>query len=237
MERIWDRFLTEQDRAHLATVGEPSPGAARAWQRPALLLIDNYRAGLGDEPLPLLEAVRRWPKSMGQAGWDATERIRELLDVGRSLGLPIVHVTGLPSERSGIAGWRSVGMAIAAEAEVAADPHRFDLVAGLEPAPGEALIEKHSPSAFFGTPLASHLTACRVDAVVVCGQATSGCVRASVVDAVSHRIQVVVPEDAVYDRHEATHAMNLFDMSQKYAQVLPTEQVLSMLRTRVHGEV
>jgi maleamate amidohydrolase len=95
--------------------------------------------------------------------------------------------------------------------------------------PGEAVLRKTAPSAFFGTPLMAHLNALGADTLIVCGESTSGCVRASVVEARSYRFRVVVVEECVYDRHEATHAINLFDMHQKYADVLPLAEVLDWI--------
>ena len=86
-------------------------------------------------------------------------------------------------------------------------------------------------SAFWGTPLVAHLNANRIDTVVMCGETTSGCIRASVVDARMNRYNVIVPEEAVFDRHQAPHAINLFDIHQKYADVIPIADVLTHLAT------
>ena len=81
-------------------------------------------------------------------------------------------------------------------------------------------MKKTAPSSFWGTPLAAHLNFLGVDTLFVVGEATSGCVRATVVDAAAFRYRVQVVEDGCFDRHEATHALNLFDMHQKYADVI-----------------
>ena len=107
-----------------------------------------------------------------------------------------------------------------------------DIVDQVAPLPGEPVIAKSAPSAFGGTPLAGLLSYLGVDTVLVVGEATSGCVRATVVDAASHRLRVVVVEECVYDRFEASHAINLFDMHQKYADVLPLAEVLGWLESR-----
>jgi nicotinamidase-related amidase len=99
------------------------------------------------------------------------------------------------------------------------------------PAEREFTLTKAAPSAFWGTPLIALLNFLDVDTLVVAGEATSGCVRASVVDATSNRLRVVVAEEGVYDRHEASHAINLFDMNQKYADVLPLHDVIAHLQT------
>jgi nicotinamidase-related amidase len=104
------------------------------------------------------------------------------------------------------------------------------LVEALRPAPGEVLVTKSAPSAFWGTSLVSTLHQWQVDTLLVCGATTSGCVRASVVDAASHGFRTVVVEECVYDRHEATRAMNLFDMDQKYADVISLDEVSEWMR-------
>ena len=106
---------------------------------------------------------------------------------------------------------------------------RYDIIDELTPLPGEAVLRKSSPSAFWGTPLVGHLNFLGVDTLITCGESTSGCVRASVVDGSTYRYRMTVVEECVFDRHEATHAINLFDMNQKYADVLPLADVLEYL--------
>ena len=90
-------------------------------------------------------------------------------------------------------------------------------------------MRKDSPSAFWGTPLMGHLNFHNVDTIITCGETTSGCVRASVVDGCTNRYRMIVVEEGVFDRHETTHAINLFDMDQKYADVVPLADVLEYL--------
>jgi maleamate amidohydrolase len=89
-----------------------------------------------------------------------------------------------------------------------------------------------APSAFWGTPMLGLLNFLKIDTLIVGGESTSGCVRATVVDATSYRYRVIVVEECVYDRTEASHAINLFDMNQKYADVLPLAEVVRTLEER-----
>src|SRR5438105_12438041 len=98
----------------------------------------------------------------------------------------------------------------------------YQFPAEVAPHPGDVLLPKKHPSAFFGTPLASYLINLGADTLVVTGCTTSGCVRGSVVDAFSYNFRVMVPYDAVYDRSATSHAVNLFDMASKYADVTST---------------
>jgi len=236
MERVWDRYLSDRDREHLAVSPYRPIGFG---VRPALILVDNYRGVLGDEPLPLLESVKDWPMSTGMDGWEAIRHIQVILAAARRAAIPIVHVTALIGEFSIPMGAsvRSIKRRKAAresvlDPETAARRARdFDPLPELAIQPGEFLIEKPAPSAFFSTPLIGHLTSLGVDTLIVVGESTSGCIRATVVDGASYRFHVIVPEECTYDRHEAPHAINLFDMDRKYADVLPLERVLDWMTT------
>ena len=102
---------------------------------------------------------------------------------------------------------------------------------GLEPTEDELIISKQYPSAFFGTSLASTLTSLRVDNVILTGLTTSGCVRATCVDAMSHGFITTVVREACGDRHEGPHEANLFDMHAKYADVVSEEAIIAHLKS------
>ncbi|WP_211099891.1 isochorismatase family protein [Azospirillum brasilense] len=102
------------------------------------------------------------------------------------------------------------------------------IVPELTPVPGELVVRKTVPSAFFGTGLAPWLTQRGVETLLIAGATTSGCVRASVVDAMCHGFRPVVMADCVGDRALAPHEANLFDIGQKYGDVVPAEHVLAL---------
>jgi len=226
--RPWERFLSENDRAHLEA---REAHRLYGWgEKPALLLIDIYRGVFGDKREPLLDAIKTWPGSTGPAGWDAVERVRELLGVARDVGIPVIHVTGNP----GVPHWSDrIGVERRAPSDpAAADRHRrrFDIVEQVAPIEGEVVFRKSSPSAFWTTALIPHLRYIDVDTLIVCGESTSGCVRATVVDGCTNRCRMMVVEEGVWDRHETAHAMNLFDMHQKYADVVSLAETIDWLR-------
>ena len=99
----------------------------------------------------------------------------------------------------------------------------------LAPRAGEIVIRKRLPSAFFGTDLAGMLMARGVDTLLIAGCTTSGCVRASTLDAMCHGFRPIVLSDCVGDRAEAPHAANLFDLGQKYADVMTRAQAIAEL--------
>ncbi len=226
--RVWDSFLTEQDKAHLAASTHRKMGFG---ERPVLLLIDLYRWVFGDEPQPLLESIKDWPGSCGLAAWDSIPHIQTLLHTARDNGIPVVHVTGL--DHAGVEDWivRRQPEKPPQLSDEAADRRyrRYDIIDEVAPVEGETVLKKSSPSAFWGTPLAGHLNYLDADTIIVCGESTSGCVRSSVVDGCTNRYRMVVVEECVFDRHEASHAINLFDMNQKYADVLPLAEVIEWM--------
>ena len=227
-QRVWDSFLTEQDKAHLALTGRKPVGFG---ENPALLLVDLYRWVFGDDPDPLLEAVKTWPSSCGLAAWDAIPHIQTLLKAARDAEIPVIHMTGL--DGCGVEGWSTrKGDRRPVVTDPAAAERRsrqYDIIDEVTPINGEAFLRKSSPSAFWGTPLAGHLNYLGVDTLITVGESTSGCVRASVVDGCTNRYRMIVVEEGCFDRHESAHAINLFDMNQKYADVLPLGEVLEWI--------
>ncbi|MCW2881528.1 MAG: hypothetical protein JWQ95_5628 [Sphaerisporangium sp.] len=235
VERVWDRFLTEQDKAHLAmSLRKTDNGFG---ERPAVLSVDNYRKAVGDQPEPLLESIKTWPSSTGLAGWEALAHIEQLLAAARSAEIPVLHVTGMSEEESGMAGWsarRGGRNAYRPTTPEQAERYRrrMEIVDQAAPLPGELVLKKTAPSAFFGTPLAAYLLGRGIDTLIVCGEAASGCVRATVVDGCSYRLRMIVVEECIYDRHEATRAINLFDIDQKYGDVISLSQTLNWMKDR-----
>jgi maleamate amidohydrolase len=104
--RIWERLLTEQDRA--LEIARP-PKQIGYGSKPILLLVDLYRAVFGDKPEPLFESIKKWPSSCGMAGWNAIPSISALLKATREKGIPVVYVTALYGEESGVKGWSDRG--------------------------------------------------------------------------------------------------------------------------------
>jgi nicotinamidase-related amidase len=106
-----------------------------------------------------------------------------------------------------------------------------EIVAELAPAAGELVVEKAAASVFSGTPLLYHLRGIGADSVIICGETTSGCVRAAAVDAVTHRYRVGVVGDCCFDRTQASHHVNLFDIHQKYGDVIDAPAAIEYFST------
>ena len=191
---------------------------------------DN-RIGFGKKPaLVLVDFVQAYfePDSPLFAGVDAALasalRVRE---AARAKSLPVI-LTGVVLHPSGLDGGRFLQKAKPLACFTAGNPLGA-WPAGLEPFADEFVISKQYPSAFFGTSLASLLTSMGVDNVILTGLTTSGCVRASCVDAMSHGFITTVVREACGDRHPGPHEANLFDMNAKYADVVGEAEILAYI--------
>jgi nicotinamidase-related amidase len=191
--------------------------------RPALLVVDFVRAYLV-EGSPLYAGVE-----------PARAACERLLELCRRAKLPIVHtnVAYQPGGRDGGVFFRKVPALRCFEQ--GAHPDLAAFAAGLEPQPGETVITKQYASAFFGTSLASTLTAIGIDTVLIAGVSTSGCIRATAVDCCQHGFVPVVVRDAVGDRAPGPHEANLFDLQAKYAEVVSLETAARYLASLGRG--
>lgn len=217
---IWDKFLTERDKQHLRQVGAKEKPFGFG-SHPVLLVIDPYYAALGDRPLPILESVKTWPSSCGMEGWEAIYRTQDLLKAARTHGIPVVFnapIRDFPTWSRSSRGTRKLPEEL--------EKMKFEIVDEVKPLQGELIVRKSAPSAFCGTPLLFHLINLGVDTIIACGETTSGCVRATVVDGCSYRFRMGVVEECTFDRTQASHAVNLFDMNQKYADVVTLEETI-----------
>ena len=218
MARPWDGLIPERELQIFRAAGYGQRG--RWGARPALLVVDvNYNFA-GDRPEPILDSIRRFRNSCGEVAWQVIPRIAELMARARACAVPVLFTTqGYRLDPLGVGSW---GQKNARATEVTDDAVRIgtEIVKELAPLPDEVVLRKDKPSAFFGTPLTAHLIARGIDTVVVTGCVTSGCVRATAVDAFSYNYRVVVVEDCVFDRAETLHRLHLFDLSMKYADVV-----------------
>jgi nicotinamidase-related amidase len=188
-------------------------------QRPALVLIDLVGAYFfEDSPL------------YGGAGCAAAlQGATQLLQAARDAGIPVIHtnVAYQPGGRDGGVFFRKVPAL--AHFEIGRHPKHAAFAAGVEPVSGETVVTKQYASAFFGTSVAATLTALGVDTLLIGGVSTSGCVRATAVDACQHGFIPWVVREAVGDRAREPHDANLFDLQAKYAEVVGLDRVMTYL--------
>lgn len=192
--------------------------ARQTWgRRPALILVDFAHAYF--EPAS--------PLFGGEGCARARDNAARLVEVARKAGTPVIwtEVRYLPGGADGGVFFRKAPPLKVLEQ----GSPLGDLTPGLERLPSEVMVTKQYPSAFFGTSLAATLTAAGVDTVLLTGLTTSGCVRATCVDAMSHGFVTLVVKDAVGDRADGPHDANLFDMSAKYADLVSTSEAADYL--------
>jgi nicotinamidase-related amidase len=185
---------------------------------PALVIVDMTRAFVED----------RFPTGCEKTGIPAVHANARLLEEARAVRIPIFFTLSAgkrtPAERGrwgGKSEW---------EADEAVPDGWNEIMPEIAPLSDEALVPKGKPSAFFGTQMESHLNYHRVDTLIVTGMTTSGCVRATVVDAFSYNYLIAVPVECVADRSQVSHEVSLFDMDMKYADVMPLAEVVNYLQ-------
>lgn len=185
-------------------------------ERSALILVDFVQAYF-DKDCDLYADV--------EAELASALRIR---DAARAAGIPVVY-SNVVYKEGGADGGVFFRKAPVLKNFIAGSP-MGEWPRGLQPAETELVISKQYPSAFFGTSLAADLKALSVDTLIITGVTTSGCVRATCVDAMSHGFVPIVVKDACGDRHEGPHKANLFDMNAKYADVIGEADVIEHLQ-------
>lgn len=235
-ERIWDKFLTENDKEILAGTGY---GARAGFgDRPALLVIDVSYGFTGEKGQSLAESQKTWPNSCGEYAWSAIPKIQALLDAAHRKGLPVFYTTGEFRDDGwdyGSWAWKSARVDGWSGDKSQSNRGGNDIVDEIAPEPQDVVIHKIKPSAFYGTPFSSFLKLAKADSLIVTGTVTGGCVRASVIDAFSENLRVTVVEDGCFDRIEVAHAINLMEMNAKYADVLPVSEVLDYIESLPDG--
>ncbi len=237
-DRIWDQYLTERDKAVFAASGF---GATAEWgKRPALLVIDVNYAFCDEKPVPILESIKTWRTSCGEDAWEAMPVLQRLIGVCRGKGVPVIYTTGTrrpDNWDSGSWSWKNNRRSEDSSSPRTTSHGRDgnDIVDAIAPAPQDLVVLKQKPSGFAGTPLHSYLQLLGCDSVIVTGTTTSGCVRATVLDAFSLNFRVTVVEDGCFDRSQASHAINLCDMHAKYANVYHSDVVAAHLQELPSG--
>ena len=188
-------------------------------QRPALLVVDFVNGFANPDQF-----------GGGNIG-EAIEQTRRLLAEARALGLPVAFTRVVYADDGSDAGVFTHKAPTLRQ--LTEEAFISQIVDGLKPRDGEYVVRKTQPSAFFGTNLTAWYVSKGVDTVIVTGCTTSGCIRASVIDSMSYNFRTVVVTDCVGDRALGPHEANLFDMEQKYADLMTCSEIISVLNERV----
>jgi maleamate amidohydrolase len=207
---IWDDVITADERRAYEKAGWG--GKVGYGSRPALLVTDMYRAFV-DPAYPF----------SSETSVETASQIRVLLDAFRRHSLPVFFSTERPAYNAADRGRWKVK---AADGAQMADARAYEIWPEIAPLPTESVLVKTYPSAFFGTTLSSQLIYHSIDTLVVTGTVTSGCVRATCLDAFNLNFRVIVPQECVCDRGPVSHKVALFEIDMKYGDVVTLEDVL-----------
>jgi nicotinamidase-related amidase len=190
--------------------------------RPAVVVVDFFYGCTSEEFLggPHVSA--------------AVDRTAHLLPTARAVGVPVIYSTVTFRDDLADAGWFGVKVPSIKMFRAGTKAVRID--ERVAPGPQDHIVPKKMASVFFGTHLPMILSHLRVDTLIVTGCTTSGCVRATVVDGCAHGYRVIVPHECVGDRATGPHEANLFDMDQKYADVVTTDEAMRYLQSVRGGQ-
>lgn len=213
----WMKIVPAEERKAYESGG--FMGMGQIGDRTALIVVDVTYGFTGSRGQTLEEAIQEFGTACGPASWEAMPRIAQLITLFRDLGRPVVFTRGHATDT------RFSGHATKSKRVIRYDGKFGEFPPDIAPREEEWILDKTKASAFFQTPLAAYLVRQQVDTVVVCGVSTSGCVRASVVDAFSNGFGTVVVDDCCFDRSQFAHCANLFDMNAKYATVVSLHEL------------
>lgn len=197
----------------------------------ALLAIDLYELAYQGGPLPVSEVAKTYPSSCGEYAHAAIPPTQQLFAAARAAGLPVFYTTGETRDDAQPRAVKATN-----RRGVPPDPSNWSIRPEFAPQPGDTIVRKMRASAFYGTPLTAHLTQLGIKSLIVIGESTSGCVRATTVDAYSAGYHVTLAEEACFDRHLLSHQISLFDLHHKYADVMHVEEIVAALAARAPRE-
>jgi len=215
-KRVWDPYIPEPFLSKVARQRE-SPQITK---NSALLVIDLYNLVFegGNKSVHEDGLLDRFPAACGEKAYQAIQPTNQLISLFRDNGLPIFFSTKdfEQSQKDGNATLRPRKKAKAED---------YQIFPEIDFRPTDNLVKKLRASAFFNTGLNDQLARLNVANLFIVGESTSGCIRASVVDAFSLGYQVCLLEDCVFDQNPVSHAVNLYDMQHKYGQVIKLSEL------------
>ena len=224
MTESWKTVVPERDREILESADF---GGRQPWGRnPALLIVDVVRSFTGSKPQDVLEAINEYTTSCGNSAWETLPRMRTVLDAARAAR----HSGRLYQGRSRAIARRAAARSRTRMRERAKKLHSTPIADEIAPRDDEFVIRKTKASAFFHTPLTIYLVRHGIDSLIVMGTSTSGCVRATAVDGISHGYPVFVVADGCFDRSQFLHDVTLYDLSTKYATVVTAAETIEYLK-------
>lgn len=190
--------------------------------RCAVLMIDLYNLCYKGGNKPVVDLVERFPSSCGEYAWNALPPTKTLLECARNANLPIIYST---KDKRNAESLLNVN-ATHRKRSGTEDSDSHDIHPELSPRENDLMIFKERASCFFGTPLVTYLNKLQVETLIICGESTSGCVRATTLDSYSYGFHTVIAEQCVFDRNYISHQSSLFDLHHKYADVMDSSEII-----------
>jgi nicotinamidase-related amidase len=212
--------LPERDRRVIKESGYDENGAS-SWDSrsvgdsPAVIVVDMQRFIIGEEK-SIFDSIQHHQLAIGEKAWEALDPIESALNTARTSDVPIMYTRIVPEETN-------------------LSEDDLKIVDQISPEPSDPVIEKTYTSSFFRTDLATRLFRHGIDTVVIVGNVTSGCIRATAIDAIQYGFNVVLPRDCVFDRIEISHRIALLEIWLKYGSVASCEQVKEYLQDPAGG--
>lgn len=227
---IWENLLSDNDKKILSKWQRRAYRLPGLGDHPALCVIDVQR-GLVGEDRPIYEQLDTYPKACGDLAWAAIRNLQKLIPAAREAGIPVIYTASVTRPETHLP-----------RAEMSSNYSSLNPLSQIQPEiapePQDVVIEKQGPSFFFGTPAHQILHHLGVDTLLMAGTSTSGCVRASTIDAIQYMYRVNVIVDCVFDRIELSHKANLFDIWFKYGDLITTDDALAYFdKFRAKGEL
>ncbi len=220
MVHVWEDALTEVDKL---VIDKGGYGQKRGFgKNPAFVIIDAQHNYVGANK-PIEDQLDEWPSGGGTDAWKAIDIIKKLKKLADQKNIPVIYTRNVQKKTTNFDSF-----AVKAKRDntkyVDGNP-ATDIVKELKPNETDLVVDKSYASAFFGTPFISYLIKMGVDTLIIVGGSTSGCVRATAVDAVSRNFNVAVIEDCTYDRIQLSHKAGLLDLWMKYCDVIHSSDV------------
>lgn len=226
MAHVWEDLLSETDRLVIEKGGY---GKRRGLGKKPLLMIIDVQYNYVGEDKPIVEQLDRWPSGGGAPAWRAIRNIQKVREVAAQAGIPIFFSRNVQKKTLAFDSFST---------KTSRDQTKYldgrpetQIVKELEPRENELVIDKSYASVFYGTPLQSYLVKLGIDTLIIVGGSTSGCCRATAVDAVTRNYNVAVVEDCVYDRIELSHKASLLDLWMKYCDVVSSSEIIEYLNS------
>ncbi|MBI2875048.1 MAG: isochorismatase family protein [Firmicutes bacterium] len=218
---LWDELVQGRDQEVIRASGYGNRRGLGS--NPAVLIIDAQNKFLGTRA-DILTSMKTYPASLGEEGWAAVPALQKVVRAARDAGVPVIHTAHGGPGAAASAFRRKRKTPDVADPSISQE-EADAIVAPLAPLPGELVLLKPHASIFFGTPLMGILNTLRVDTVIIGGFTTSGCVRASVVDAAANNFNVAVVQDGCADRLTVSQKVSLMDMGMKYGDLMTSEEI------------